>query len=139
MILEYELTGNNEYGLTQGTTASAGWDIALPRAYVIPAMSCCVIDLEIVFNIHEGWCLHMVGRSSTFAKYGLIVPTSIIDSDYKDEVHGFIYNGRNEQLEFPAGARLFQVHMLPVQYVIAAHVAGLRDPEGRGGLGSTGI
>jgi dUTP pyrophosphatase len=140
VILEYTFITDtvHKYAPTCGTSDSAGIDIPLQEQVVFKAGCSYKVPLNIALNIPVGWCAHMVGRSSTFAKYGLIVPSSIIDADYKREIHGFISNPTAEDLEFPAGARLWQIHMLPVIHSDLACVEHIED-TGRGGLGSTGL
>ena len=100
------------------------------------------IPLGVAIALPLGFEAHMVPRSSTFEKYGLLQANSmgIID---------FAYRGNQDQWRFPAyatrdviiprGARICQFrlfeHQPPVRFVT---VENLPDPD-RGGFGSTGI
>lgn len=100
-----------------------------------------LIPLGISMELPKGWEAHVVPRSSTFKKFGIIQTNhmGIIDSDY---------NGDNDQWFFPAlairpttinkGDRICQFRLVENQPdILFLEVESLGN-EDRGGFGSTG-
>ena len=99
------------------------------------------ISLGISMKLPEGYEAHMVPRSSTFNKWGILQTNGIgiIDESYC---------GENDVWKFPAlamrsttifkGDRICQFRIMPkMPEVIFTEVEHMNDPD-RGGLGSTG-
>lgn len=119
------------------TEGSACFDVPVAEDFVIDSGEFKTVKLDIVMDIPDGHCVLLFPRSSTFAVYNLIAPVSVIDSDYKRQVHGLLYNPTSKIKRFKAGDRLFQGMLILVeQYNIVSGV--VEDTTGRGGLGSTG-
>lgn len=119
------------------TEGSACFDVPVAEDFVIDSFEFKTVKLDIAMDIPEGYCVLLFPRSSTFAVHKLIAPVSVIDSDYKKQVHGLLYNPTGKIKRFKAGDRLFQGMLVPVeQYSIVGGV--VEDTTGRGGLGSTG-
>lgn len=119
------------------TEGSACFDVHLAEDFVIDSGEFKTVKLDIAMDIPEGYCVLLFPRSSTFVVHNLIAPVSVIDSDYKKQVHGLLYNPTSKIKRFREGDRLFQGMLLPVeQFNIVSGV--VEDTTGRGGLGSTG-
>ena len=101
-----------------------------------------LIDLGISMKLPKGYEAHVVPRSSTFQKYGVLQANSmgVIDNSYC---------GDNDILKFPAyatrdtsikkGDRICQFRIIKKQPTIRfKKVMALREKD-RGGFGSTGI
>ena len=118
------------------TKEAACADVALPERLVLKAGEIKMIGLQIGFEIPNGFKVVMYPRSSLMIKYGLVQPTSIIDSDYSNmEVHVPLYNTSNKRVELPAGTRVAQIECVPVYDCIDwSHKSVVRT----GGFGSTG-
>lgn len=118
------------------TKEAACADVALPERLVLKAGEIKMIGLQIGFEIPNGFKVVMYPRSSLMIKYGLIQPTSIIDSDYSNmEVHVPLYNTSNKRVELPAGTRVAQIECVPVYDCTDwSHKSIVRT----GGFGSTG-
>ena len=118
------------------TKEAACADVALPERLVLKAGEIKMIGLQIGFEIPNGFKIVMYPRSSLMIKYGLIQPTSIIDSDYSNmEVHVPLYNTSNKRVELPAGTRVAQIECVPVcDCPDWSH----KSNERTGGFGSTG-
>ena len=99
------------------------------------------IPLGVAMKLPEGYEAHVVPRSSTFERYGIIMTNGIgiIDS---------LYCGDNDYWSFPAlgfrdrwihkNDRICQFRIMPVQpEVNFQKVASLDNPD-RGGFGSSG-
>ena len=118
------------------TREAACADVALPERLVLKAGEIKMVGLQIGFEIPNGFKIVMYPRSSLMIKYGLIQPTSIIDSDYSNmEVHVPLYNTSNKRVELPAGTRVAQIECVPVcDCTDWLH----KSNERTGGVGSTG-
>ena len=121
-----------------GTKVSACVDLALPFNWYINSHTYDTAELLIAFEIPKGWCLYMQPRSSTFSKRGLLIPTSVIDQDYRRGVHLQVYNMSNKAITLDEGERLVQVQLMPCQTTTWMQMDELQQTD-RGGLGSTGL
>lgn len=119
------------------TAGSACFDVPVAEDFVIDTGEFKNVKLDIAMDIPDGYCVLLFPRSSTFAVHNLIAPVSVIDSDYKKQVYGLLYNPTSKIKNYKAWDRLFQGMLIPVeQYDIVSSV--VEDTTGRGGLGSTG-
>ena len=100
------------------TKQAAGADIALPKDIVVKAHSIVTwIDLEVGFDIPEGFCIMLQPRSSTSRKWHVLTDTGIIDSDYKlENIHCSLVNVTDEDIIIPKGTRIVQLLILPVYH-----------------------
>lgn len=121
------------------TRGSACFDIPLANCCMIKSGESVAVSLETSFDIPEGYCLLLFPRSSTFTKHKLMSPVSVIDSDYKREIHGLLYNFGKEDITLGAGDRLFQGMLIKlVDYELDKQLFVI-DSTNRDGLGSTGV
>ena len=121
------------------TKQAAGADIALPKNIVVKAHSIVTwIDLEVGFDIPEGFCIMLQPRSSTSRKWHVLCDTGIIDSDYKlENIHCGLVNVTDEDIIIPKGTRIVQLLILPVYHAINWKcLNNIRD--NKKGSGSTG-
>ena len=119
------------------TEGSACFDVPVAENFILDSGEFKHVKLDIAMDIPEGYCVLLFPRSSTFAVHNIIAPVSVIDSDYKKQVHGLLYNPTSKIKRFNEGDRLFQGMLVPVEtYSIVDSV--VEDTTGRGGLGSTG-
>ena len=122
------------------TAGAAAWDIEvmLEDDILISPYGHAIIPLGIAFEIPERHYLRLDPRSSTFAKSGLLSPSSIIDEDYRGEVHGLLFNVRDKSLILTGKTRLFQIILCEKVHCIINEVDKLsKTVRGTGGLGST--
>lgn len=99
------------------------------------------ISLGVSMWLPEGYEAHILPRSSTFEKWGILCTNSegIVDSNY---------NGANDVWQFPAlamrdthiekGDRICQFRIIPVMQEITFYEADKLLGKDRGGFGSTG-
>ena len=121
------------------TKYAAGADIALPKDTIIKAHSVVTwIDLEVGFDIPEGFCIMLQPRSSTSRKWHVLTDTGIIDSDYKlENIHCGLVNVTDEDIIIPKGTRIVQLLILPVYHATNWKcLNNIRDSKK--GSGSTG-
>ena len=128
---------SSTHTIERKTEGSACFDVPVAEDFIIDTGEFKNVKLDIAMDIPEGYCVLLFPRSSTFAVHNLIAPVSVIDSDYKKQVHGLLYNPTSKIKRYKAGDRLFQGMLVPVEpYDIVGSV--VEDTTGRGGLGSTG-
>lgn len=132
----------------RATSGSAGYDLVTVEEERIPAG-------EVGF-LRTGWALaerlpayaelalmvelQIRPRSSTFKKYGLIIPNSpgTIDSDYTGEILIQVYNMGQKEVVLPAGTRVAQLVVALVATPEWREWFVQIQEETRGGFGSTG-
>lgn len=121
------------------TKGAACADVAIPERTPILAHQTVKIDLNISFDIPEGYKVIMYPRSSLLVKLGLMSPVSIIDSDYKGHVHVPIHNLTNNTIFLEAGERVAQIECVPAPAADAFSNVQVelaeRDHNGFGGTG----
>lgn len=102
-----------------------------------------IISLGVSMELPEGYYAHVVPRSSTFKKWGVLLANSmgVIENDYcgDNDVWGFpALCMRKEGVKIPKGTRLCQFRLEKkapdIEFV---QVEDLGNPD-RGGYGSTG-
>lgn len=136
-ILRYRLLCDNQFIPNYATEGAACFDIHLPDDIdVVKGVN--TIDLYVAFDLDPGTTLLLYPRSSTLVKHRIIMPTSVIDSDYKDSIHAILYSTTHRTIHFNAGTRLLQGMVVNAQHVKLVEEYYF-DLKGRGGLGSTGI
>ena len=100
------------------------------------------ISLGVSMKLPYGFEAHILPRSSTFKRYGLLLTNGmgIIDNSY---------SGTNDVWHFPAFAtrmvfiprntRICQFRIVPVQPIVSFTEVEALDKVDRGGFGSTGV
>jgi dUTP pyrophosphatase len=124
----------------QATSRSACFDLALPNDVVIEPRSTTSVDLKIAFEPKDAkHYMMMYPRSSLLVKYGLIMPTSVIDNDYRGPVHAIMHNITDWKIVLKAGTRVAQVNMFQEVETKFEQVDELSTTDrGENGIGSTG-
>lgn len=120
-------------------------DLAVPSEVKLSAGEFKVIDLGLAMSLPEGTEAHIVPRSSTFKKWGIILANQIgiIDNSYSgdnDYWQAQLYALRDTTI--PRGTRILQFRIVPTMMstypnLRITKVDKLQGPN-RGGLGSTG-
>ena len=127
---------------TYATEGSAGMDLATVQDEKLTFGKLTQIPTGLIVKVPDDMLLLVLPRSSTFKKYGIIMPHSagVIDSDYcgpEDELKLLFLLIGFRDVTIPAGTRLAQMVLVPK----ARAVIFPYDPnaaESRGGVGSTG-
>ena len=111
IVSEFNETGMSSKGIppVYTTIEAAAADIAIPYEITIPAKSAIYVDLLLRTNIETGNCLLMFPRSSLLIKHGLFMPVSVVDSDYKLNIHAPMYNVTDTDVTLEKGTRVAQV------------------------------
>lgn len=118
------------------TTKSAAADIAVPVGITVKAKSTLYVDLLLRTNIGLGYCILMFPRSSLLMKHKLVMPVSVIDSDYKLNIHAPLYNPTDEDIYLEAGTRVAQIMLQDCSTRVTPNFI---DQLREGGCGSTGV
>ncbi|GFH41426.1 dUTP diphosphatase [Lactococcus insecticola] len=121
-------------------------DLAIDEDIQATAQSKVSVDLGIAMQLPKGYEAHIVPRSSTYNKYGLILgnSTGIIDNSYNgpEDYWGAKFFA-TESVEIPKGTRLLQFRLVKTQKSelkenIHFVENNLEENTNRGGFGSTG-
>lgn len=101
-----------------------------------------LIPLGIAMELPEGYEAHVIPRSSTFLKWGVLQANSygLIDNSYcgdNDQWHFPAYAIR--PIVIPKGTRLCQFRIVEKQPEIELVKVDTLGNENRGGFGSTGV
>lgn len=124
----------------QMTDGAAGWDLRSAYDHFIQPNEACMLSTGVKLAIPEGYVGLLHVRSSV-AKNGIILlnGVGVIDSDYRGEIKGLLYNVGEIPLNVNKGDRILQLLISPVPKAILSVVNDL-SPTNRGdkGFGSTG-
>lgn len=116
-------------------------DLKAGRHYRIAAGTYKLVRLGIAVELPDGYEAHIVPRSSTFKKYGVLLANSfgVIDNSYRgdNDEWGFpVYATRNTFI--PKGTRIAQFRVVRNQPELELVRVESLGNENRGGFGSTG-
>lgn len=103
-----------------------------------------IISLGVSVEIPEGYYAHIVPRSSTFGKWGVLLANSmgVIENDYcgDGDVWGFpAVCLRQEGTTIPKGTRVCQFRLMEKAPAIEFEQVEQLGNKDRGGFGSTGL
>jgi dUTP pyrophosphatase len=118
----------------------AGWDLYTSREQTVEGRRAANVHTDIAVAIPEGWAGHLLGRSSTLKRYGLMVSPAIIDAGYRSELFIQVTNMRKTPVHIFPGIRIAQMVMIIVPQVTWRQITYLpASPRQGGGFGSTGV
>lgn len=117
------------------TKGSACADVACPYDVKIPPHKSHLVDLLLRFDMQSDCMVKMYPRSSLLIKKGLISPTSIIDPDYKDNIHVPLFNMTDSPVTIKKGERIAQIEVTLRSFTTSWFT---NNVERGGGFGSTG-
>lgn len=119
------------------TEHAACADLFLPADVTIEPHETAKVPLGIAFDMPRGTHLKFYPRSSLLVNMGLISPVSVIDCDYKGEVHAVLHNVSDRPVELLKGERVLQAEIIDETYYGCDwdHVNQERDQNGFGGTG----
>lgn len=90
------------------TKGSAGLDFFAPEKIVVPAFGSVVVPLGVKIELVDGICIIMKERSSIATKQKLHLGASVIDSDYRGELHAHFISANNHDVILPKGSKIIQ-------------------------------
>ena len=130
-----DIDGNKGIPPVYATDGSACADVACPCDVKIPPHKSYLIDLLLQLDIPSGFKVIMYPRSSLMIKKGLMSPTSIIDPDYKDNIHVPLFNMTDSPVIIKKGERIAQIESVPRYHTVDWFQ---NNAKRYGGFGSTG-
>ena len=144
MEIAIKYFGRNDYKLA--VFPQGDWlDLTIGQDITLKAHESAIIPLNVAMSLPDGFEAHLLPRSSTFRKTGLLLTNGmgIIDNSYagdNDEWGASVYATRDITLK--NGQRLFQFRLTPTQFnqvnkLTFNTVEHLQGAD-RGGFGSTG-
>ena len=119
------------------TEGAACADVCLPETITIEPHARFCIPLRIGFDIPKGYKIVMYPRSSLLVKRGIFSPTSIIDSDYKGEIHFVGFSVTDYYIKLESGTRVAQIELQPAMPHISDWNVAYEDRDNNG-IGGTG-
>lgn len=123
---------------TRGSKEAACFDLYVSENITLDRFKGTLVATGIAFEIPEGYCVKIYGRSS-MSKKGVLVSTGIVDSDYRGEVKVQATYVGDDQFEIKSGERIGQFMLVKLTETELAEVDELRQTErGERGFGSTG-
>lgn len=139
MKLGIKFLNENAKMPTRGTKEAACFDLYVSEDTILPHGEGVLVPTGVAFNIPEGFCVKVYGRSS-LCKKGIQVSTGIIDSDYTGEIKVQAVNfGKPLPIYLHRGDRIGQFMVERLEPVELEHVTEMRKTErGANGWGSTG-
>lgn len=130
-----------EFAPSRKTPGASGWDlfVANKSQFSIRPGTGWQVRTGVSVQIPEGYEGQLRLRSSVGAK-GLILANGVgtIDSDYRGEIIGFVWNVGDSAQVITPGERLFQLVIAPVPNVVFLPGDLDETARGEGGFGSTG-
>jgi dUTP pyrophosphatase len=102
-----------------------------------------LIPLGVAMRLPEGYEAHVIPRSGTYKKYGIIQANSfgLIDPSYCGDGDEWMFpaiNLRGDVVRIPRGSRLCQFRIVEVQGRVVFDFVESLGSANRGGFGSTG-
>lgn len=132
-------TGHN---LQPAYPGDAGFDLKTAESWAIEPKAYSLIPCRVRVEFPAGVFGWIVGRSSTFSRYGLIVLPGIIDTGFRGELYAAVYNTTGDKVTIEEGDRIAQLVLLPnvadgyqPEQVLTIDTSSVR---GSNGFGSSG-
>ena len=117
-------------------------DLALEHEEVLHAGHSKKLSLGVAMKLPEGYEAHVIPRSSTFSRYGIILVNSmgLIDNSYCGPQDIWTFHAfAMVDITIPAGTRICQFRITKKQPKIVFDFVPRLHGDNRGGYGSTGV
>lgn len=102
--------------LTKSYSNDGGFDIEVKEDVIIGIDELVVIDTDISFSeIPKGYCIEVLGRSSTVFVNSLFVPTTIVDAGYTGCISYAVINMSNSSFKLRKGDRVAQLVIVKIE------------------------
>lgn len=117
------------------TKGSAGYDFIAPKDIIVPGGWKVEFDTGVSVEVEEGYVLLLFIRSSLGSKgITLTNNVAVIDSDYRQNIRGFLENKNPDPYTIRKGERYMQGVIVPYALTADDEATEYRT----GGVGSTG-
>lgn len=124
---------------TKSYPGDAGWDLYTSQEVAIGNGQRGIIKTGVFVSLPHGFWAHLVSRSSTLGKHGLLVIDAVIDNGYRGELFVQVQNPGTKTAIVPAGNRIAQLVLHRIHDVIWDEVQNLPESKrGENGFGSSG-
>lgn len=128
----------NKYHPKIGTQESCGYDLIAPCDIFVPPNEIVKIDMQIGFNIPQGYCGFIKDRSSVAYVYQIQTLAGVIDSDFKGSIKVLFHNTTRSSMIIPEGDACCQLVVLPYYRANLKEIKDLgQSDRGEGSFGST--
>lgn len=130
--------------LTKSYNDDGGFDIEIAEDVIIGLDELVVIDTDISFSeIPKGYCIEVLGRSSSVFVNKLFVPTTIVDAGYTGCISYAVINMSNSSYKLKRGDRVAQLVIVKIEDTILPEGGEIviRKPDrarGENRVGSSG-
>ena len=117
-------------------------DLALEHEEVLHAGHSKKLSLGVAMKLPKGYEAHVIPRSSTFSRYGIILVNSmgLIDNSYCGPQDIWTFHAfAMVDITIPAGTRICQFRITKKQPKIVFDFVPRLHGDNRGGYGSTGV
>ena len=117
-------------------------DLALEHEEVLHAGHSKKLSLGVAMKLPEGYEAHVIPRSSTFSRYGILLVNSmgLIDNSYCGPQDIWTFHAfAMVDITIPAGTRICQFRITKKQPEIVFDFVPRLHSDNRGGCGSTGV
>lgn len=117
-------------------------DLALEHEEVLHAGHSKKLSLGVAMKLPKGYEAHIIPRSSTFSRYGIILVNSmgLIDNSYCGPQDIWTFHAfAMVDITIPAGTRICQFRITEKQPKIIFDIVPRLHGDNRGGYGSTGV
>ena len=116
----------------------AGFDLRVPKAYVLPAHGAILVNTGVHIEIPRGYVGFLKSKSGLNVKHGLR-GEGVIDAGYTGAIGVKMYNDTDTPHTFEKGDKLIQLVILPIPEVELYEAESLAETDrGEGGFGSSG-
>ena len=119
------------------SSGDIGYDLRAAHKERMSIGESCKIALGVSFDIPEGYYAELTHRSSLAFKKQCIISLGIIDSNFKGEVHAYVFNLSNGFRWIDEGERIAQIIFKKKNDTTVRLVESL-ESDGKKGFGSSG-
>ena len=124
---------------TRANDTDAGWDLYVPHDFLLPHETRALVPTDISMAIPTGYVGLIWDRSGVAVKKGVHRFAGVIDSGYRGEVKGCLWNSSEWDVHFRKGERIAQILFQAIPECDLIEVEELDTTErGEGGFGSSG-
>lgn len=121
---------------TKGTEGSACYDLYSNEEVVIKTGHVGMVGTGVFMEIPRGYC-GIISHRSSMNKRG-VIEYGTVDSDYRGEVKGLVFNGGCIPYVCRRGERIGQIRFCKAETTDFEVVEELTETQRDGGFGSTG-
>lgn len=124
---------------TKAYPDDAGFDLYTFGTHIVQPHSTRNIQTGVAIQIPKGYWGHILSRSSTTGRYGVVVVSAVIDAGYSGQMFVQVRNETDETVTIPDNARIGQLVLQRVIKHKFKQVEKLDGKRGNNGFGSSGV